>query len=98
MAHSSRRALPLRGTWLQALKIGLLGGVAGVLLALIGMVETFSQRDIISNVISMGRTLLLMVAVCSGAVAARQTASMPPWYRLVNSLSAGLACGSILAL
>jgi branched-chain amino acid transport system permease protein len=88
----------LPGSWLQALKIGLIGGVAGVLLALIGLVEAFSQRDIINDVISMGRTLLLMVAVCSGAVAARQTAPAQPWRRQVNSLSAGLICGSMLAL
>jgi branched-chain amino acid transport system permease protein len=62
------------------------------------MVEAFNQRDIINDVISMGRTLLLMVAVCSGAVAARQLAPAPPWRRLVNSLSAGLAYGSMLAL
>ena len=45
----------------QGIKIGLIGGVSAVLLALIGMVEAFSQRDIISNVISMGHTLLLLV-------------------------------------
>jgi branched-chain amino acid transport system permease protein len=89
---------PVRSLWLQALKIGLIGGAASVLLALIGMVEAFSQRDIIHHVISMGRTLLLMVVVCSGAVAARQTVPVQPWRRLGNSLSAGLACGSMLAL
>jgi branched-chain amino acid transport system permease protein len=83
---------------MQALKIGVIGGLVGVLLALIGMVEAFSQRDIISDVISMGRTLLLLVAVCVGSVAARQAAPSQPRRLLVNSLGAGLACGSMLAL
>ena len=42
----------------QAIKIGLIGGVVEVLLSLIGMIEAFSQRDIISHVVSMGHTLL----------------------------------------
>jgi len=49
----------------QALKIGLIGSVISVLLALIGMVEAFSQRDIINEVISMGHTLLLLMGSSS---------------------------------
>ena len=50
----------------QAIKIGLIGGVVAVLLSLIGMVEAFSQRYIISHVISMGHTLLLLIGVFFG--------------------------------
>ncbi len=57
----------------QAIKIGLIGGVVAVLLSLIGMVEAFSQRHIISNVISMGHTLLLLIGVSFGYFSAKRT-------------------------
>jgi len=87
-----------RFDWQQAVKSGLIGGIVGVLLALIGMVETFDQRHIVSDVISMGQTLLLLVAVFTGYLAARRT-SRPgtPWV-LANGLLAGLTFGSLLAL
>ncbi len=82
----------------QGIKIGLIGGVSAVLLALIGMVEAFSQRDIISNVISMGHTLLLLVAVVMGYLAAKRTTRTEPLWILVNSLISGLIVGGLLAL
>src|SRR4030067_1603482 len=84
--------------WKQAIKIGLIGGVSAVLLALIGMVEAFSQRDIIGNVISMGHTLLLLVAVFIGYLAAKRTTRTEPIWLLVNSLISGLIVGGLLAL
>ena len=50
----------------HAIRIGLIGGVVEVLLSLIGMIEAFSQRDIISQIISMGHTLLLLVVLFTG--------------------------------
>ncbi len=82
----------------QAIKIGLIGGVSAVLLALIGMVESFSQRDIISNVISMGHTLLLLVAVFMGYLAAKRTTRTEPLWTLVNSFISGLMVGGLVAL
>jgi branched-chain amino acid transport system permease protein len=62
------------------------------------MVEAFSQRDIISNVISMGHTLLLLAAMFMGYLAAKRTTrTEPPWI-LVNSLISGLIVGGLLAL
>jgi branched-chain amino acid transport system permease protein len=88
----------MKTIWQQGIKIGLIGGVSAVLLALIGMVEAFSQRDIISNVISMGHTLLLAVAVFMGYLAAKRTARSEPLWILINSLISGLIVGSLLAL
>ena len=81
----------------QGIKIGLIGGVSAVLLALIGMVEAFSQRDIISNVISMGHTLLLVVALFMGYLAAKRTVEPRPLRILANSLLSGLVVGAFLA-
>jgi branched-chain amino acid transport system permease protein len=88
----------LRSVWQQGIMIGLIGGVSAVLLALIGMVVAFSQRDIISNVISMGHTLLLLVAVFMGYLAAKRTIRTEPLWILVNSLISGLIVGGLLAL
>jgi branched-chain amino acid transport system permease protein len=82
----------------QGIKIGLIGGVSAVLLSLIGMVTAFSQRDIISNVISMGHTLLLLVAMFMGYLAAKRTTRTEPLRVLVNSLISGLIVGGFLAL
>ncbi|MCJ7747388.1 MAG: hypothetical protein MUP27_06565 [Desulfobacterales bacterium] len=82
----------------QGLKIGLIGGVVAVLLSLIGMVEAFSQRDIISNVVSMGHTLLLLVPVFMGYLAAKRTPRTERLRGIVNSLVTGLIVGGSLAL
>jgi len=82
----------------QGLKIGLIGGIVAVLLSLIGMVEAFSQRDIISNVVSMGHTLLLLVPVFMGYLAAKRTPRSEPLWGIVNSLVTGLIVGGSLAL
>jgi hypothetical protein len=82
----------------QAIKIGLIGGIVEVLLSLIGMVEAFSQREIISNVVSMGHTLLLLVAVFMGYLAAKRTPRSEPLWILVNGFITGLLVGGLVAL
>ena len=82
----------------QAIRIGLIGGVVEVLLALIGMIEAFSQRDIISNVISMGHTLLLLVVLFMAYLAAKRTLGNKPLHVLQNSALSGFIIGGILAL
>ncbi len=82
----------------QAIRIGLIGGVVEVLLALIGMIEAFSQRDIISHVISMGHTLLLLVVLFMAYLAAKRTPGNKPLQVLRNSALSGLIVGGILAL
>lgn len=82
----------------QAIKIGLVGGVVEVLIALVGMVEAFSQRDIIGHVISMGHTLLLLVVLFTAYISAKRTDRTKPLCALGNSSMSGLAVGGILAL
>jgi branched-chain amino acid transport system permease protein len=84
--------------WRQGIRIGLIGGIVGVLVALMGMVEAFGQRDIINNVISMGHTLLLIVALFIGYLAAKRTTRTEPLWILVNSFISGLIVGGLLAL
>jgi branched-chain amino acid transport system permease protein len=82
----------------QGIKIGLIGGIIEVLLALVGMVEAFSQRYIISDVISMGQTLLLVGAMVTGYLAAKRTNRSKPLWVLVNSLVSGLIVGGLMSL
>jgi branched-chain amino acid transport system permease protein len=58
--------------WRYAVNIGLIGALTAVLLALIGMVETFNKRDIIYKFIAMGHTLLLFNAVFLSYLAAKK--------------------------
>jgi len=82
----------------QALKIGLIGGIIEVLLCLVGMVGAFSQRDIISQAISMGHTLLLLVALFMAYLAAKRTVQPQPIRVLANSFLSGLVLGGVLSL
>ncbi|HUL23951.1 MAG TPA: leucine/isoleucine/valine transporter permease subunit [Thermodesulfobacteriota bacterium] len=81
-----------------AIRIGLIGGVVEALLSLIGMIEAFSQRDIISHIISMGHMLLLLVVLLMGYLAAKRTPGTKPLRVLSNSLISGLIVGGVLAL
>ncbi len=82
----------------QAIKIGLIGGVVEALLALIGMIEAFSQRDIISHIISMGHTLLLVVVLFMAYLAAKKASRNEPLCALMNGFTSGLIVGGILAV
>lgn len=82
----------------KALKIGLIGGVVEVLLSLIGMVEAFSQRDIIANVISMGHTLLLAVAIFIGYLSAKQSLKRDLFKILGSSILSGLILGGLVSI
>ena len=81
----------------QGIKTGLIGGIVAVLLALIGMVEAFSQRHIISDMISMGHTLLLVVALFIGYLAAKRSSRTQRSGALVNGFLSGLIVGGSLA-
>lgn len=83
--------------WRKALKIGLMGGVVEVLLSLIGMVEAFSQRDIIAHVISMGHTLLLAVAIFIGYLSAKQPLKREVFKILGSSILSGLILGGLVS-
>jgi branched-chain amino acid transport system permease protein len=84
--------------WQQGIQIGLIGGIVEVLLALIGMIEAFSQRDVINHVISMGHTLMLLVVLFMAYLSAKRTPRSEPLWVLINSFISGLIVGIVLAL
>jgi len=86
------------GLWQNGIKVGLIMGAVGVLLALIGMVEAFSQRSVISGVISMGHTLLLLVFLFAGYLGAKRATRTDSAYPMLTSLLSGLVVGGIFSL
>lgn len=80
---------------LKALKAGLLMGAVSSLVSLIGMVEAFSQRDIIAGTLSMGHTLLIAVGGLGGYLAARGSS---PVTGMGIGMGAGIIGGGMLGL
>ena len=78
--------------------LGLIGGASLVLLSLIGMVEAFNQREIISDVISMGQSLLLFTAVFIAYLAAHRIRGRGQGQVFSAGLTAGLIMAGMLAL
>jgi len=56
--------------WGTALRQGIVAGGIAVLLALMGMVETFNEKDIIEGVLSLGLLLVVAILVVFGSVTA----------------------------
>jgi branched-chain amino acid transport system permease protein len=77
---------------------GLLGGLITVLLSLMGMVEAFSQRQIVSGVLSMDQSLLGVAVVFVGYLAAKRTTHSQPLWVVINSLTSGFVTAGMLLL
>ncbi len=80
--------------WGATVRLGLLAGVVALSLSLIGMVERFSERDIIGGVFSLGQVFLFGAAIGGGYLAARRSAG----EELGRVLLGGLALGLISSL
>jgi branched-chain amino acid transport system permease protein len=83
--------------WQTALRYGLIGGLAAVLLSLIGMVEAFGQRAIIGGVLSMGQTFLAAAVLLAAYAAARRLPEAGTQARLSAGALAGAIVGVLLA-
>ena len=84
--------------WKHGLNTGLLSGLITVLFSLMGMVEAFSQRQIVSGILSMDQALLGAVVVFMGYVAAKRTTSAYPLWVVINSLTCGIITAGMLML
>jgi branched-chain amino acid transport system permease protein len=61
--------------WRYPLKMGLLSGVIATAVSIIGMVEAFSQRDLISGVVALGHLLLFASTIGLGYYTAGKAGS-----------------------
>ncbi len=83
---------------LPGFRLGVIGGVCLVLLALIGMVYAFNQREIVSGVISMGQTLLVFTSAFIAYMAVKRTPSRSAGPMLAAGVTAGLVMAAMLVL
>lgn len=83
----------------RSLKVGLYGGVIAVFISMIGMVETFAGRGLIVGVISVGHTLLLIVMVVTGYLAASTNRNQLAYTQSESAIPSrrSLFFGSLLA-
>jgi len=82
--------------WKKAIQLGAIAGIVGILIALVGMVETFDKRDIVAGAISMGWTMLLLTVLVAGYFSAsHQTSNL---FRLSASGITGLIFSLIMSL
>jgi len=89
---------PAQTQKLPGIRMGLIGGVCLVILALIGIVEAFNERHIVAGVISMGHTLLLLTAAFVAYLTAARSRHLGFGRALGHVLLAGLIMSAMLAL
>ncbi len=83
--------------WKAALRAGALGGAIALLLSLVGMVPSFSQRYIISGWFTMGQVLFLAPVLFTVSAALRRGEWNISQRGLLNSLLAGAVHGGVLS-
>ncbi len=84
--------------WQTVTRYGLLGSIVAFYFSVIGMVETFAQRNIISTWLSLGHLLLVAGAVGAGYLSAREHKDKPRGAAVTGSIVAGLLTSVFLLL
>jgi branched-chain amino acid transport system permease protein len=84
--------------WKQAIQAGLIAGAIGVLLSLVGMVEDFSKRFIVSGVFSMGQVIFLAPILLMTYFFIRRNLPQPTQKVILSGLLSGLAGGVVLSI
>jgi branched-chain amino acid transport system permease protein len=80
-------------SWRQTVRLGLVAGLLAVYLCLVGIVEVFSTRALVSGIISLGQTALVLSAVGAGILVVRGR-SLP----IVPAMAAGAVAGAMNGL
>lgn len=86
----------------RALMIGVFGGVAGIHVSLVGIVNTFQSRDLIADIVTIGTVLPMLIAILVGWLAGSRPRNVSaPFTRpqaLLYGVLGGGTVGTILAL
>jgi hypothetical protein len=83
----------------DAAKFGLYGGIAAIMIALVGMVDAFERKDIIADVVTMSQVLLGAMAFTPAFLAAsRAQQSRGKGFSLVAGGVAGAIAALLVAL
>ena len=97
-----------RKTASKTMMIGIYSGLVALFVCLIGMVETFGERDIIGGIISMGHTMLIIITMGGGAfavnklreniyVSTQKERQVPLLAGILVGMATGLIVGAMLA-
>ncbi|HSN73685.1 MAG TPA: hypothetical protein VL334_01185, partial [Anaerolineae bacterium] len=84
--------------WSPVIKIGLLGGIVAIYLALVGILTALANRMIITGVISLGQIILLSVFILFGYMAAQRAAAKQAKPPIAWCLLSGAIAGLIISL
>ncbi len=79
--------------WRRVIQIGLIMGVTVLTASVIGMVETFDERDLLEDILTLGQVLLFAPALYGGYLAAGKAVGHTP-----ARLLAGLLAGTLAAV
>src|SRR5437762_5215483 len=83
--------------------IGAVAAVALLYLCMVGLIEAFKDRNVVTGLITLGAVMLLAVPLVAGyraALVPRDAASnpLPAWQRVISGLVVGLIAGAALGL
>jgi branched-chain amino acid transport system permease protein len=84
--------------WKRIAQYGLITGIAIIFLSLVGVVEAFNARDVIFEVLLLGRALMMVVALGMGYVVAMKLGQQKPALALTSGLISGLIGGLVASL
>ena len=84
--------------WSPVIKIGLLGGIVAIYLALVGILTALANRMIVTGVISLGQIILLSVFIFFGYTAAQRAAAKQAKAPVAWCLLSGAIAGLIISL
>ena len=84
--------------WQKIGQYGIISGIAVLYMCLVGMVETFHERDVIFEILSLGRALLVIIAVGMGYFVARKTSNGQRSPAIIGSLTAGFISSVVITL
>ncbi len=88
----------VQSLWNHGVKFGAIGGISVLVISLIGMVQSFGKRFIIADVLPMGVTLALMLAILAAYIAAKKTPISGKTIQFANAVVSGFITSGILAL
>jgi len=88
----------LRISLQTGVRFGLIGGLVAIAIALQGMIQTFSARDILSGIVSMSQSLLLLAYFATAYMAIRRAGVATPSSVLATAALSGLVSGFLLDL
>jgi branched-chain amino acid transport system permease protein len=82
----------------DATKLGIYGGLAAVLVALVGMVDAFAKTFIIADLLTMSQVLLMALAFGTAYMAAMRMRRTRPGMAAAAGMIAGAMTGLLLGL